>query len=420
MLNQLLRGAAFATLALILGAGIIAPNTAAAQFEIPVIALPEPTGAYAVGRVAQYTADETREEIFTADENDVREIAWTIHYPAATDADASPYVEGPLLDALIALFGPIGEPLFAAIGSHAVADAPLAEADAPFPVLIFAPGMGTLPLFYTSLIEEIASHGYVVASVTPSYSVTTAFPDGRTLPVVPEALPIVEGTEEEINAHRDRIGAEWTADVIAVLDQLALLNADDPRFAGRLDLERVGAFGHSFGGATAAAAMIADDRFVAGIDMDGSLYGPALTESVEGPFMLMFSQAALQAAPSAEELAAAGLTEDEFAALMAETEAQWQAFYEGLEPGYWLTLADSGHNTYITDLLFVAAQIPGMATTEDIGTIAPERAFAAISAHVIGFFDQHVKGDAGSPFAPLLDGLSEEFPEITFGAPVAE
>ena len=48
--------------------------------------------------------------------------------------------------------------------------------------------------------------------------------------------------------------------------------------AGHLDLAHVGIFGHSLGGATAVKVLATDDRFRAGVDLDGRLFGtvPAL------------------------------------------------------------------------------------------------------------------------------------------------
>jgi predicted dienelactone hydrolase len=45
----------------------------------------------------------------------------------------------------------------------------------------------------------------------------------------------------------------WSADMGFALDQVERLNASDPssKFLGRVDMQRVGVFGHSLGGATA-------------------------------------------------------------------------------------------------------------------------------------------------------------------------
>ena len=53
------------------------------------------------------------------------------------------------------------------------------------------------------------------------------------------------------------------------------------------DARRVGAFGHSNGGATAADAMLSDHRIRAGFDLDGAIYGPAATRGLNRPFGFM-------------------------------------------------------------------------------------------------------------------------------------
>jgi len=62
-----------------------------------------------------------------------------------------------------------------------------------------------------------------------------------------------------------------------------------------LNLTKVGIFGHSAGGATSAQTMYEDERFDAGIDMDGTMGHmpdnplPVATNGLERPFMLMNS-----------------------------------------------------------------------------------------------------------------------------------
>jgi pimeloyl-ACP methyl ester carboxylesterase len=58
-----------------------------------------------------------------------------------------------------------------------------------------------------------------------------------------------------------------------IVDQLGKLNnADTPeRFAGRLDLQRLGLLGHSLGGASIAQFCHDDSRCKAAVDVDGAL-----------------------------------------------------------------------------------------------------------------------------------------------------
>jgi predicted dienelactone hydrolase len=70
------------------------------------------------------------------------------------------------------------------------------------------------------------------------------------------------------------------------------LNASDAsgKFTGRLDMTRVGVFGHSFGGATAAQFCSQDSRCKAGIDVDGSLHGSVIQAGIHKPFLFLGSE----------------------------------------------------------------------------------------------------------------------------------
>ncbi len=120
----------------------------------------------------------------------------------------------------------------------------------------------------TGLVSGLASRGYIV--VTTGYTYEAAemeFPGGRVETGRQTELP--EAVEVRI------------ADTQFVLDERAVLNSGTSPdaghrrlpagLAGTLDLARVGMFGHSLGGATAAMAIAADRRILAGIDLDASI-----------------------------------------------------------------------------------------------------------------------------------------------------
>jgi len=58
-------------------------------------------------------------------------------------------------------------------------------------------------------------------------------------------------------------------------------------------------FGHSLGGATAAAAMLDDQRIKAGVNLDGTLFGPVVNAGLDRPFMLVGADAIRTPAPPA-------------------------------------------------------------------------------------------------------------------------
>jgi pimeloyl-ACP methyl ester carboxylesterase len=83
----------------------------------------------------------------------------------------------------------------------------------------------------------------------------------------------------------------WTADTRFVLDRLTSGKTHDAAdsVTGHLQVDRVGTFGHSFGGATAAEVMAHDQRVKAGIDMDGLPGGDAARQGLDRPFLVFRS-----------------------------------------------------------------------------------------------------------------------------------
>ena len=128
---------------------------------------------------------------------------------------------------------------------------------------------------YSTLAEDLASHGYVVLAFDAPYRTgQVVFPDGRVIARPPKNNPeLFSGAE--LTRLADKLLAAWTADIGFVLDRLVQWNASSTsgKFAGRLDMTRVGVFGHSLGGATVAQFCSEDSRCKAGIDIDGSLHG---------------------------------------------------------------------------------------------------------------------------------------------------
>jgi len=84
----------------------------------------------------------------------------------------------------------------------------------------------------------------------------------------------------------------WVEDTRVATDRIAALAApaSGDRLAGKLDLKRLGAFGHSMGGITSAAFCARDSRCRAAINLDGSpQYGDLIDHPGSRPFLMVYS-----------------------------------------------------------------------------------------------------------------------------------
>lgn len=261
-------------------------------------ALPEPTGDYTVGTTTYSFVDPEREETYTENPDDKREITAKVWYPSqeVPKADTAPYISAELSKALATGLEIPAEDfsnIVQSISTNSVVDAPIAETESEYPVLIFSHGFGGLPELNTIKAEELASQGYVVVGINHTYdSAVNAFADGRIVPASPifdvandesELLELV-GESVNIRAKDAQFILDELEDIDAGDDPLELLN-------GKLDLERTGIYGFSLGGATAAKVLAEDSRFQAGINLDGGLFGDSGDASLSQPFMFLNNEA---------------------------------------------------------------------------------------------------------------------------------
>jgi len=255
----------------------VAATSATDSGKSPAIAaLPPATGPFAVGKVTVHWMDETRIEPLSPN-HESRELMVDIWYPAepsnavpADYLDVAAYEKAIGADGFQNFFREASETLRQGVKTHAFAAAPYARSAKQSPVLIFSPGGGMVREVYAAQFEDLASQGYVVAAISHTYdAIVTLFPDGRQIPYSDKRWPTTPSVEGEANLNQ----LEWHAnDIRFVLDELIRANlAGSPAvpFAGHLDLSRVGAFGHSFGGITAAHACQIDRRFKACLNEDG-------------------------------------------------------------------------------------------------------------------------------------------------------
>lgn len=360
----------------------------------PVARLPRTTGPYVVGTAAYQWDDPARPEIYTPAPDDVRQIMVQFWYPAAAarDADTAPFLDraetgGPILARRLKLPGFLFNHT-ALIRTASVPDAPLAGEPARFPVLIFSPGYNSMRTQSTTLMEELASHGYVVVALDHTYSgVLTIFPGDRVELLDPSILP----DREVIGVERYRqaslgVGDVWEQDVAFVLGRLAAGNVD-ARFAGRLDMDRVGLFGHSTGGGTITRLCSRDPRCKVGVGLDAWMNvvpDEIIDAGSDRPMLFLMSERWPK----------------------PENDGRMQRYRAGSAQVAWLTMKNTDHYDF-TDLPFLS---PLAASIGLAGDVDGYRVQEIVRTYTRAFFDQHL---AGKP-SRLFESPAPAFPEVVF------
>ncbi len=341
-----------------------------AGWLLPVVTLPKPTGPYPVGITDREIVDGARG----------RRLMATIWYPAAQHGTPAPLTHHPheVAAGLGKLAGLPGLPFqhLRYFRLAATEEVPALRDGAPFPVLVFSHGLVGLRLQNSSTLQDLASWGYVVVALDHTdAAAVTVFPDGDTRFYDLERFGIPSNLEPDKTLMNEHVFPVWVADQRFVYDVLETWARNDPIFAGKLDVTRIGSFGHSFGGATALEVCRIDRRCRAAVNMDGGLYGAVVSEPAVRPLLLMSSAESNQYSGTIEE---------------------WRRMVENAGAGaYWLEVPGSNHFSFtITQLLSPVLAPKGF---------NPRAGLRVIDTYLRTFFDAYLRG-----VNPRLESASGE------------
>jgi predicted dienelactone hydrolase len=381
-------------------------------------ALPRPTGSRAIGTTTWHVADVSRTESFRPPAHrEVQVLAW---YPIpAMSGRRAPYLRNGLVEAqafATLLRAPGGFDHVAAFDTNAQLDAFPDDSASTLPALVFSHGYTAAASAYTSLVEDLASHGYIVLSVVHPYEAISAMlADGRSVSMLDESRalrPAIAEVFKEWSSEdqtmaavtgasdpsvrermlRDYLEAlpktkaalrRWVDDSKLVLDRLSGMRGGSvaAAVAGRIDMTRIGVLGHSMGGVTAGQFCVEDARCRAGLNLDGiPQYGTMIDRRLARPFLMVYS-----ARPG--RLGASDLV-----------------YRRAASPYYRVDVQDTLHLDF-SDYPFWAGPLRERGA---VGKMAPERVAAITRRIVREYFDQELGGRQ----SPLLAG-EPIFPEVT-------
>jgi dienelactone hydrolase len=277
---------------------------------------PKPTGEYAVGSFT-FTIYNNREETIYCAKGSMRSLPVRVYYPAKKESveglNKTRYMSKEMVGIIRKKFMvPINYEKLENEGSNrseCYDNAPFIE-DKSFPLIIFNHGHGSFRDANSFLCIELASHGYVIASIGHPYdAVLTELDDGTVYklpkgivskcysPTIPAIIAMkkmqkAKGTNEELWKKLDEMQKkhnrfimeridEWCIDTKSVLGYLK------ENYSNIINFEKgVGLTGHSLGGATAYSLCEEDpETFTCGINIDGGLFGEHEGKDINAPFL---------------------------------------------------------------------------------------------------------------------------------------
>ena len=403
VLRRFGHGIAVFTVLMVLGIGALVAF--AWQEHRTDVTLPIPTGSFGVGRAIQDWTDDTASDALAPTPGTRRELLVWIWYPSAP---RQPTAMGEYLPARLRLNakdaggGNIWTLLTrdaSKVRGHSAPDPPVSPQQRSYPVVIMRAGASSGVLNYSTLAEDLASHGYVVVGFDAPYRTgLVVFPDGRVMRRTAENNPercVVPG-RAEMERCVSRVMAAWTGDIAFVLGRLDRLNTSDSsgRFTGRLDMTRVGVFGHSLGGAVAAQFCHEDSRCKAGIDIDGAPHGSVIEAGLSQPFMFLLSDHG-----------------DESDSASIQIKSDIQSIYDHIPPDRRLRVAIRGafHYMFSDDgAVLKSSLVRGVLRMFGRLGIDARRQLAVTTYCVHTFFDWYLK-ETGSARSGLSSPL---YPEI--------
>ena len=288
----------------------------------PEIQIMKTTGPYKVGTTRYCFTDEKRLEIFTKDNTDHREIAIKIWYPTENIAGLAqaPYIEkAHERKKLLPDKSPL-PPLFfdkiAKVKSNSFYNAKISDNEEKYPIILFSHAYNAGMSANTILLEELASYGYITVSIGHAYETSHFIKKDGSIKIFSyeneelmkrsmerrdsyslQAMINDTNDDDELRLIIQKLMAKrpkimkslniWVEDTSFIIDKLKELNKIDDLLRGKLDLDKIGIIGHSFGGAVAGQMCITDSRCKAGVNLDGLQIGDMIDRPLDKPFMFI-------------------------------------------------------------------------------------------------------------------------------------
>jgi hypothetical protein len=385
----------------------------------PVFTFDKPTGKYQIGTITYHFTDSLRNEIFTKNVYQKREMMVQIWYPTdqKTNKHFAPYLEDSktITAALAEQFGypAIFFSHLKYIKSNAILNAAVSRIKENYPVLIYLTGVNGSRQFSTFQIQELVSQGYIVAGIdNPGAVASVCFPDGRTINGLPleKIKALIDQSFENLPTtpalnnidFKDGIIPYFSDDVSSVINCLQKINENDLQniLTQRIDLSKIGVFGVSLGGIVAAEASVKDDRIKACLIMESRISKNVMKMGIQIPTMIITRRAETM---RLERKKSGGWTEKDI-----EThQYTMKNIYDRIpSDGYFIQIPEIFHIDFLDiPLWFPFGKYIGLT-----GEMKTKKAHQIINDLSVAFFDKALMGVSSE----FLKYPNKKYPDIVY------
>ena len=197
---------------------------------------PAVSGHLPIARQTYTWTDSSRTDVWNDSLTPQRKLMVEVWYPAViTSRHHAPYFPGyKKLKKQLAK----GEGMaIRAMHTQATEGAAVSTVQKTYPMILFSHGANVPTFYYTSLIEDLVSHGFIVTAIEHTYEGKgQSFPDGLVTQNDSEKKRPKSGTPgyeaQDAKFLKDRVNVR-VEDVSFVLDKLYSMNTGDPLLAGK-------------------------------------------------------------------------------------------------------------------------------------------------------------------------------------------
>lgn len=258
---------------------------------------PEPNGPYTVGTTTIELKDISRQDPYTKNIPNTRNLMIRFFYPAQSSPEKYVYLSDklprliPLIAQQFSCPESLTKKMIANIPTHTYENAPLAKTKNQYPIILFSHGLLGLPSdMHHALLENIASNGYIVAAIDhPYFNLLTTYPNRTSISSQALTTQFHRMSPHEQKKFQSNAIDTYKADMRHVINQLTQLNQDQNNiFYHHLDLNSIGIIGHSAGGTAAIELSRIDHRIKVCINLDGWYDHIIGYEPIKQPLLLLF------------------------------------------------------------------------------------------------------------------------------------